>query len=129
VEIDKNLYNFIKEAYSDANYFTKVEETVGNYGPTGWRLDPDLLAGLLDYYNSRAVSFASLLVASIFGLVTLSAIIQVTFKENIQLTNNVIFSFIISVILYGLFSGAGLYMLKSYSYYTSMADKVKVHGA
>jgi hypothetical protein len=104
-----------------------VEETIGTCGPTGWRLDPDLLAGLLDYYNSRAVSFASLLVASIFGLVTLSAIIQITFG-NATLEISLLIPLIMSLLLYLLFSVAGLYMLKSYSYYTALADKVKVQG-
>jgi len=36
----------------------------------------DVLSALLDFYADRATGFASLFVASIFGLVTLAAIIQ-----------------------------------------------------
>ena len=42
----------------------------------------DVLSALLDFYADRASSFASLFVASIFGLVTLSAIIQNYAKGN-----------------------------------------------
>ncbi len=125
VKLDEKLFPKLEITLSNPKYHIQLKEASGEDGPNGWKIDPDLLAGLLDYYNSRAVSFASLLVASIFGLITLSAIIQaITFKENFALSGLQV-PIGISVFLYVLFSGAGLYMLQGYSYYTSMADKIK----
>jgi hypothetical protein len=124
VDIDEQTYKSIEEAYSDYTLYKRINAVTGTAGPTGWRVDPDLLAGLLDYYNSRSVSFASLLVASLFGLVTLSAIIQSVF-QNATLSLSIVIPLVISLFLYLLFSGAGWYLLKGYSYYTGLADKIK----
>lgn len=95
-------------------------------------MDPDAISALLDYYNNRATSFASLLTASIFGLVTLSAIIQFTFDKSFLINPNIltnpIIQIVVSVILYLLFSIACYHTLICYSYYTGLADKIKTAG-
>lgn len=127
-EINVEVYDEVRKAYSNFElYKIKISEATGTKSPTGWQVNPDLLAGLLDYYNSRAVSFASLSVALIFGLVTLTAIIQQYFHE-VQVSTSLLPPIIISIILYLLFSFAGGYLLNCYSYYTGMADKVNSEG-
>ena len=92
-----------------------------------------MMSGLLDYYNSRSTSFASLVLASIFGLVTLSAIIQSMLTSSFpqgatfQFSNNLI-PVGLSLILYILFSFAGFYTIKRYSHYAGIADEIKAAG-
>ena len=110
-------------------YKIKLKKQENSFGPTGWQLDSNLLSGILDYYNSRATSFASLFVASVFGLVTLSAIIQQTFNPTYMIsTASDSLQVAISFSLYLLFSGAGLYTLRAYLFYTGETDRVKSTG-
>ena len=46
--------------------------------------NPEIVGALLDFNNSRATSFASLFVASIFGIITLSAIMR-SFENSLWL--------------------------------------------
>ena len=64
MEISDKEYSIIENAFDDSEY--SIDEH-GNI---------DVLVGLLEYNNSRATSFANLLIALIFGTVTLAAIIQ-----------------------------------------------------
>jgi hypothetical protein len=125
-QITEDSFNTIKQACLNPPNYRKAIESTGENGLTGWKINPDLLAGLLDYYNSRAVSFASLLVASVFGLITLSAIIQIVFWDQNNLTKY--YPLAISIVLYLLFSGSALYMLKCYSYYTRISDLIKTEA-
>ncbi|MCW4005682.1 MAG: EVE domain-containing protein [Candidatus Bathyarchaeota archaeon] len=122
-KLDEKEYLEIANALSDHTLRVK------HNGPTGWKANPDLLCGILDYYNSRATSFVSLLMASVFGLVTLSAIIQSLhsiFGASLTLFEQLIL--ILAVLLYLLFALAGYYTLNSYAHYTGIADKVKQFG-
>jgi hypothetical protein len=75
-----------------------------------------IFSAVLDFYGNRATSFVSLFVASIFGIVTLSAIVQVI--------QSVIPVFL-SIIPFVIFSLAGYYTLERYFYYGDLAEKVK----
>jgi hypothetical protein len=76
-----------------------------------------IFSALLEFYGNRATSFVQLFVASIFGIVTLSAIIQ--FLGNISVIALSIFPYII-------FSFAGYYTLERYFYYVNWSEKVKM---
>jgi len=82
----------------------------GNIGAT---------SALLDFYSDRATSFASLMVASVFGIVTLAAIIQV-------IDNNPIIKGI-SLFPYIAFSYAGYYTWGRFLSWATRADKIERH--
>jgi hypothetical protein len=127
--LEETDYLKIEQAFSDYRYIIKIKGQDGHDGPTGYALNPELVNGLLDYYNNRATSFANLLVASIFGLITLSAIIQLTFVPNFQLTSLAhILQIVFSFLLFLIFSIACYYMLTNYSYYTRIAELIKLYG-
>lgn len=90
---------------------------------------PELFAsrvgGLLDFYSDRAVAHASFLVASIFGLVTLSAIIQ---QLDFQLMLFPVPLFWLSVLLFFVFSYLGYYALIRFGFYARIADKLRERG-
>jgi hypothetical protein len=77
-----------------------------------------IFSAVLEFYGNRATSFVSLFVASIFGIVTLSAIIQVINSPTPVL---------ISTIPYFIFSLAGFYTLQRFFYYVDLAEKVKTN--
>lgn len=121
--LDEEDYSRIEKALFNCQYLVKLN------GPCGWKLDKDLLSGLLDFYNTRTTSFISLFVASIFGIVTLSAIIKSIVAEFAANPNG--FNYlpvILTVIPYVIFAFAGYYTLKSYSFYADIAEKIKSCG-
>ena len=85
--------------------------------------DPNLLtakiSALLDFYSDRAVAHASFLVASVFGLVTLSAMIQ-------ELSNHTLV--LISLPLFLGFSYTGYFTLLRFQYYACIAHALVDHG-
>ena len=83
-----------------------------------------ILSAQLDFFGDRATSFASLFVASIFGLVTLSAIIQ-----SLSASNGVDIVIIhLSMIPFAVFAGAGWYTLQKYFHYGDIAERIRYHG-
>jgi hypothetical protein len=85
VVLKEEDFNIIEQAFSDESYAIKIKNEPNEFGSTGWIMDPEVIGGVLDYYNSRATSFSSLFVASLFGLVTLAAIIQSIFKDGFKI--------------------------------------------
>jgi hypothetical protein len=75
-----------------------------------------ILSSLLGFYGSKAASFINLFLATLFGIVTLSAIIQ--FIDELEPT-------IISLALFIFFSIIGIYTFEKYSYYGLNAEKIK----
>jgi hypothetical protein len=79
-----------------------------------------IIGDLLAHYSSRAVAHASFFIASIFGLVTLSAIIQ-------QLSENVLF-LILSMLLFFAFSYVGYFTMSRFGYYADLAERLASYG-
>jgi hypothetical protein len=81
----------------------------------------DLLAtrfdALLDFYSDRAVAHASFLVASIFGLVTMLAIVQQLDENNIAII------WLSSVVFFGI-SYMGYFALIRFGFYADVAQKL-----
>ena len=84
----------------------------------------ELLSASLDFFGSRATSFASLFVASIFGIVTLSAIIQGLNSES--LIDLLILH--LSMIPFAFFAVAGWYTLQKYFHYGDIAERIRYWG-
>lgn len=83
--------------------------------------DEDSIIGdLLDYYSSRAVAHASFFIASIFGIVTLSAVIQ-------QLSENVCFLFLSMLLFFG-FSYVGYFTMIRFGFYADLAASLAARG-
>lgn len=124
--LDDHDYNIITSAYANSSLIRQKDDKIcGGYGQTGFIPNPEVSAGLLDYYNSRATSFSSLFVASIFGLVTLAAIIQSLFSNyKLALTGD-LGVIIISLGIYATFILAGYYTLRTYFHYAILSDKIK----
>jgi hypothetical protein len=84
-------------------------------------------AALLDFYGNRAVSFASLFIASIFGLVTMVALFQAigasgfSSGEPIRWSLNFM-ALLVSGLAYVAFSYAAYYTFSMFSNYASVAD-------
>ena len=76
-------------------------------------------AALLDFYSDRAVAHASFLVAAIFGLVTLLAIVQQMIN---QTSNSLLY---ISLIPFWAFSYLGFHSLLRFGKYAAVADKLQ----
>jgi hypothetical protein len=79
------------------------------------------VSSLLDFYNNRATSFANLFVASIFGIVTLSAIIDSVIVHDFGRAA-------FSMVPFWLFVSAGAYTLYRYSFYAGIAEEIKRQG-
>lgn len=115
-------YLRIKTALLDTN------STYFRDAPTDLNDDIGVLSSLLEFYNSRTTSFANLFVASIFGIVTLSAIIitiDSSFDANNFWSNT---KELISLIPYVAFVFAGYFTFNKYSYYADIAEKIKSYG-
>jgi len=90
-------------------------------------------AALLDLYGDRATSFVSLFLASIFGLVTISAIVQTMLFSMVeqvssqtwylQLSPNFFF-IAVSMILFVVFVVVALYTYNRYTFYSDLSDKL-----
>ena len=89
--------------------------------PSHWRLSNQLTAqaALLDFYSDRAVAQASFLIASIFGLITLLAMVQQMINEASLLLLS------LSLVPFLTFSYLGFYSLQRFGYYAVIADKLQ----
>jgi len=83
----------------------------------------ELLSGLLDYYASRATSFASLFIAAFFGVVALSAIIK-----SIRLDNFGFWCYVISFFPYIFFIGLTWITWQRFQYWKDVADRIEIDG-
>lgn len=83
----------------------------------------ELLSGLLDYYASRATSFASLFIAALFGLVAVATIIK-----GIRLDNYGIFGYGLSFIPYFAFVGLTWTTWQRFQYWKDISDKIERDG-
>ena len=82
-------------------------------------------SAILDFYSDRATSFASFFVASIFGLVTMLAIVQWIDRGlayNIPGYYGLLIG--ISIVIYVLFAKAGHYVFTRFVHYANIADKL-----
>lgn len=77
------------------------------------------IGDLLEHYSSRAVAHASFFIASIFGIVTLSAIIQ-------QLSGSM-FLFLSMLLFFG-FSYVGYFTMARFGYYADLAERLASWG-
>ncbi len=120
-QLSEEDYQIIKNFFSDTNmqYFEKPGWSSGSTSNT------EVLTSLLDFYNSRTTSFANLFLASIFGVVALSAIVGVI---PVNLTTNNIWAnkhALISIIPYVFFVFMGYYTFDRYRNYADIAEKIK----
>lgn len=74
-------------------------------------------SALLDFYSDRAVAFASFFLASIFGLVTVLAIVQ-GIEDSVFLIS-------ISLFLFWAFAYAGYYTFQRFRFYADIASKLQ----
>jgi hypothetical protein len=126
-EFCNNIQNGICQEL-DSEDFCRIKNELLNTGSpylidanASTRADVSTLAVLLDFYNSRATSFASLFVASIFGIVALSIMAQSIIIS--RWFDLIPLGF--SVVLYILFALAGAYTFKRYSFYGNVAGYIK----
>jgi hypothetical protein len=110
LKLSEQDYDKIENAFSNMQYLKPIEE-VTNPNNVG------VFAALLDFHSDRATSFASLFVASIFGLVTLSAIIK-----NIGIAS---WQYGFTIIPYLGFLIAGIFTWKRFSYYADIAHQIE----
>jgi hypothetical protein len=115
MDLSEKEYSLIENAFDDSEYFTNEHVNI------------DVLVGLLDYYNSRATSFANLVIAVIFGTVTLAAIIQLI-ANGFEASSYEQIPLLVIGLLYGVFVWAGYYTFKTYTFYAGKADKLKTLG-
>jgi hypothetical protein len=83
----------------------------------------ELMSGLLDYYASRATSFASLFIAAVFGVVALSTIIK-----GIGVSNYSLFCYAFSFIPYFAFIGLTWITWQRFQYWKNIADRIERNG-
>ena len=74
------------------------------------------LTGLLDFYSDKANAQASFLVADIFGLFTLLAIVEVMDNHTLQF---------FSIVTYAVLLMVGYHCLVRYGYWTQLADAIQ----
>ncbi len=127
--LSENDYIIIENALSDSEYLVDADNRDQMFKNrfSGWRINPEVLSALLDFHNNRSTSFVSLFVASIFGIVTLSAIAQSIFGSNIAYFASVMnfLPVVLSAILYVAFAFAGAYTLDKFFFYADMASNIK----
>jgi hypothetical protein len=80
-------------------------------------------AALLDHYSSRAVAHASFFVASIFGLITFTALASEGFVD----MGNVWYYFLCTY-LFWIFAYLGHYTLRRFNSYASIAEAIAKKG-
>ncbi len=78
-------------------------------------------AGLLDFYSDRAVAHASFLLACVFGLFTLLAIVQGV--NNLGMNDLVLI--VVSMAPYGTIVVIGFHCLRRFSFYASMSEELR----
>jgi len=81
-------------------------------------------AGLLDFYSDRAVSFASLFLASIVGLVTVLTLVQVIGQSILEPSLAIIIALCASILVYSIFAYVSYYTFTSFTNYADIADKL-----
>lgn len=94
--------------------------TTNSNQPQEANVQVDVLSALLDFYSDRATGFASLFVASVFGLVTLAAIIR-TYSGNSLW-------YYIAGIPYFAFVLSGLYTWSKFCSWADIANKIERQG-
>lgn len=104
----------IEDALSNPKYL-KCKDKENDDAP-----DPEIVGALLDFNNSRATSFASLFVASIFGIITLASITR-TLGGDLWL-------YFFSLFPYFAFIIAAAYTLKRFFFYADIAEKLQYNG-
>lgn len=84
-------------------------------------------SALLDFYGNRAVSHASLFIASIFGLVTVLAIAQALDYVSLAKLDQVlpVELYLISIVPYGVFAYVGHRTFNRFKFYARMADEIQ----
>jgi hypothetical protein len=50
-----NDFLLVQQLFADRNspYLIQINRQNNRFDPTGWQLDPNILSGMLDYYNSE----------------------------------------------------------------------------
>ena len=94
-------------------------ECGANQRPTNFSDVLDVESALLDFYSDRAVAHASFLLASIFGLVTLLAIVQ----QMISQTSTILICF--SLFPFGILAYLGYHTLRRFGAFASNAEELK----
>jgi hypothetical protein len=95
----------------------KHEEKENNDGKNS---RAEALAGVLDFYSDRAEAHANFLVACIFGLFTLLAIVQ-----NVRMHENIWFT-LSSMVPYGVIVIVAFHCLERFAYFAVMAQTLKM---
>lgn len=108
--LSESDYTKIEKALETSPYLKKTEDTNKSE-------EIGILSGLLDFYSDRATSFASLFVASIFGIVTLAAIIE-NFGQNY-------WQYSLSLIPYIGFLVAGYFTWSRFEHYAGIASTIE----
>lgn len=108
-------YNILKKIFETSQSAYLIET------PNVLFQNSEEVSSLLEFYNSRATSFANLFVASVFGIVTLSAIV-------VSLSIGEFWRSIFSMIPFWLFVIAGAYTLYRYYFYAGIAEGIKTQG-
>jgi hypothetical protein len=116
LQLNFSDYGVIKNLLEDSSKSTYWVET-----PDVLFSNAEEVTSLLDFYNNRSTSFANLFVASIFGIVTLSAMV-------VSVINDDFWRAIFSMAPFGFFVAAGAYTLIRYSFYASTAEEIKRQG-
>ena len=80
-------------------------------------------SALLDYYSDRAVSFSGFFLASIFGLLTMMALVQGIECNDVTIQSVFL---ILSVFPVFTFAYMGWYVMKRFSYYVEIANKIEI---
>ena len=93
----------------------------GSKQPQEAQVPAEVLSALLDYYFDRATGFASLFVASVFGLVTLSALVKTYLGDNF-------WWYYIAGIPYLAFIFSGWHTLNRFSFYANIAHYIENWG-
>lgn len=127
IELEDSDFEKIEQGIRCSAYVKTINLSEGSINPTGYVANQEMVSGLLDYYNSRSTSFASLAVASVFGLVTLASIIQNTFDRTLVLSSDIA-PLVISFIVFLGFASACLYTIQTYFHYAVISDKIKRHA-
>lgn len=84
----------------------------------------EALVGLLDFYSDRAEAQASFLVACIFGIFTLLAIVQSINSIQDKMIQHALI--ILSIFPYVMLSSIGFHCLRRFSVYAATAEKYNI---
>jgi hypothetical protein len=82
-------------------------------------------SALLDFYSDRAVAFGGFFIASIFGLLTVLTLSQGIKCADITWENVLV---VLSMVVYVVFAYIGYYVLRGFTYYAKIADKLEGGG-